>query len=127
MASTPKFPRWGRIWFIGGPLDNRVEFIKPWHASLAVAMPLGLPHLVPVGEPEPAFESRYTLEKLVAASEQGAAEFIAYVHETVTHAALVERIYLTPEQPECEFCIPDSEIEKSLGVKRKFRPRPKIR
>jgi len=124
MASTKKRRKppapGGKIWFIGGPLDNRIEDIRPWHATFSVAMPLGIPVGCCFGDEglaEPAFESTYRLEHLNAGEHSGPL-FFAYVHESVTHPELVRRVYGAAPPPASYggFHIHAFEIDARLGA-----------
>lgn len=105
----------GKIWFIGGPLDNRLEVIRPWHKTFRVAMPLGI--LAYAGHPAneaPCCESVYYLSRLCS---QGSAIFDAYVHESITNDQLAARVYI--EAPvESNFVIYQPLINLDLKVKR---------
>lgn len=109
----------GKIWFIGGPLDNRLEVIRPWHKTFTVAMPLGLPIGCCFGDEglpdEPAFESFYRLTRLVSRPDDPASIFDCYVHESLTHDQLAARVYIA-FPAESQFVLHDFEIDKRLGA-----------
>lgn len=145
-------PYVAEIWFIGGPFDNRVMRM-PWTAKLEArgvkkfgsgTITLG-GHLLGAGEIQAEMVSFYRLEKLATCPAVGSprslkspidvsffeeleypAEFYCYVHESVTHAQLIERIYLTGHQPECEFQIDRDELDLKIlaAVGRLGNPQP---
>lgn len=116
MRTAKQAARGGRIWFIGGPLDNRLGDFSNWPPNIVATVDEN-------GEP---IEAAYRLEQL-ATPEPHAAVFFAYVFSAVTHAQLVERVNLPPEQPECEFLIAESEIDRRFGAPANPPRRQKIR
>lgn len=118
-AKNASKPHVGLIWFIGGPLDNHV-FNATWRRQYEA---------VDLLENGVALHSTYRLQRLVTRAARdvrltgnpwfddendGPTEFLAYVHETVTHSQLIERVYLTGHQPQCAFELPMIELGKSL-------------
>lgn len=122
MKKKPKKPRVAPIWFIGGPLDNTVDTFV-WQKELALRIKVGRKHeevyyrLEKLGT-NPAHPGNRTLKHSIDVSFfeelEFPAQFYAYVHVSVTHAELVERVYLGRHQPECRFDLDRSEIELDL-------------
>lgn len=113
---------YGPIWFVGGCKDNQILTLK-WAQRFKVRVPLGLPVGVKI-VPEPEIEQYYRLHKLTT---DGGAIFYCYVFEGLTPATVYERLDMPKEQPECDWQLPEWELEKRLGVPKQLPPRRVLR
>lgn len=76
----------GRIWFVGGPLDNQILFIHPWRVSMW--LPVIDPDSRKCSMAKVVEHHTYRLEKCATES----AVFFCYAHGSIGTMELRERV-----------------------------------